>query len=409
MGKKVYFQSEKLYLKKSGAVNGTNKWYLFDGVQSLSTSLNIQRETHSRLGRYSPFKWRRPTQDPTIKVEFSYVPSHVYMEHLCGFDSPVSAVKEMYEESQENGSFLDGLILVQDLLQTDSLATPAVDGDAAAICLMDGLVENYSLQASVGQAPQVSVGMEFLEIGIDNQWDGGSLWAAATEIGDDMVPNPGSQWPLPENTISTTLESDFPVFGPQDIEITFPTNVFGFLGQDEKFYLQSFSLSLPLSRRLTYKIGKRKPELRTLEAPIQVSVQASIIIGGWGKTTDGTVTETTKLQGSKEWQDLVCGDFLEGNFEVYIWCPWCGDVGDGTRTKDTSDALIHRGDGNYIIKHVFTNPYLDDWRISNSVGGTTTLDLTFTSFINADALVAETLQEGNYLVTFGSAGRDSLV
>lgn len=364
MSKKVFYQSEQIYIYpvNSGIGSATP---IFT-AQSVSTSLNIPRENHSRLGRFAPLQFRRSFQDPTIKLEITMIPSGSEVESMLGLTGPNSAIDGMLDYD-DNSFIVHADIFVKHLFDSDSSSVS--DGDFVRVALTSGVIENYSFQAAIGQSPTISFGLDFMDIGFDTSTDVAASGAGGFTEGG-WAPN----WP--------DGDSSAPVMGPSDMQITFPKGIIGFEDrEDEVFFLQSMSLSLPLSRRLLYKIGDRKPFLRILENPIMVTFQGSIMLGGFSPSKKGAAAVT---RDSDAMAKLVCGKPLEGDVVIDIKCPFCGDEG---------------ADPNCLnIRHTLENPYLDDWRLSNSVGGNTTLDISLSAFVNFNSGDSES----NYTITPGN-------
>lgn len=199
------------------------------------------------------------------------------------------------------------------------------------INLRSGVLTNYSFQASVGQTPKTTVSLEFLDIGMD----------AVTAV-------------VPPN-----IDDNYPTLRSQDIDITLPTGIFGV----NSIYPQNFSFTLPLGRTPINRIGRRKPVSRELSSPIISTFQIQAIVD--------TFASTTNVSGNSLFS-LSCGSPIAGNIIVNVKRPTC--TGDATQS---------------LVQYTIRNPYLDNVSFSNSVGGYTTVDLTFTCPVTPDNLSTE--------------------
>ncbi len=199
------------------------------------------------------------------------------------------------------------------------------------INLRTGVLTNYSFQASVGQAPKNTMTLEFLDIGMD----------AVTAV------------------VPPTIDDGHPTLRSQDIDITLPTGIFGV----NALYPQNFSFSLPLPRTPINRIGRRKPVSRELSSPIISTFQIQAIVDQFASTPN--------VSGNSLFS-LTCGSSINGTITVNVKRPTC--------TGDSTQSLVQ-----YNIR----NPYLDNVSFSNSVGGYTTVDLTFTCPVTPDNLSTE--------------------
>lgn len=326
----VFYQSEIVSINPKGTGEGLGKTY-FPGVQSVSTSFNIGRQDVSRLGRFSPLPNRQATQDPTINFSIEYVPTGADIENSLGLLGTTSAI-DFLVSGDSDYHMVDSKIEISELVgQGNSNAT---------INLISGVITSYSFQASVGEIPRTSINIEFLDLGVD----------AETEV------------------VRPVFDDLSPTLRPQDIRATFPTGILGLPNDiiQEGVHLQSFSLSLPLSRVPLIRIGERKPFSRELQSPVIATFQMNALVSDFRSTlaTNGGLAPSGN---SLEMQRLTCGEFFNEDIVVDIFQPNCEN---STDTK--------------LISYIFKKPYLDDYNISNSVGGYTSIDLQFSIPVSFD-------------------------
>ncbi len=199
------------------------------------------------------------------------------------------------------------------------------------INLLSGVLTNYSFQATVGQTPKTSVALEFLDMGID----------ASTAV------------------VPPTVDDAYPILRPQDITITLPTSLFGL----NTVYPQSFNLSIPFGRTAINRIGSRKPVSRELSSPIMATFQVDAIIDSFASTT---------FVSGNNFFGLTCGAPLSSNLTVAVKQPNC--------TGESSVTLA---------TYTFRKPYFDNFSVSNSVGGYTSVSLQFSCPVTMDNVAAE--------------------
>lgn len=204
-------------------------------------------------------------------------------------------------------------------------------GAVGTINLRSGALTNYSFQATVGQAPKTTVALEFVDIGMD----------AVTAV------------------VPPTIDDGYPTLRSQDIDITLPTGVFGIT----TMYPQNFTFSLPLGRTQINKIGRRTPVSREISSPVIASFQIQAIVD--------TFASTPNVSGNSLF-NLTCGAPINGNILVNVKTPTC--TGDATQR---------------LVLYTMRNPYLDSVNFSNSVGGYTTVDLSFTVPVTFDNVATE--------------------
>lgn len=197
--------------------------------------------------------------------------------------------------------------------------------------LRSGVLTNYSFQASVGQSPKTTIALEFLDIGMD----------AVTAV------------------VPPTIDDGYPTLRSQDIDITLPTGVFGVTA----LHPQSFSFSLPLGRTQVNRIGRRKPVSREISAPILATFQIQGIVDQFASTAN--------VSGNSMF-NLTCGAPIQGSIVVNVKSPTC--------SGDSSQSLV---------QYTLRKPYLDNVSFSNSVGGYTSVDLTFTCPVTFENISTE--------------------
>lgn len=263
-----------------------------------------------RLGRFAPGPRRQTNQDPLVNVTIEYIPTGSDVTRVLGL--------------MGTGSALDGLFVGNSRLQDMKIQVREMVGGGGSVGtfnLRSGVLTNYAFQASVGQTPRSTFGLEFLDMGMD------------AEVA--VVP--------------PSIDDNYPTFRPQDIELTLPTGIIG-IGS---VYPQAFSVTLPLARTSVNRIGSRKPILREVASPVLASFQVQAIIE--------TFQSTNGVSGnSLQMFNISCGRFLDTDISIVLKQPSCSGLSS-------------------TILNTFTlrKPYLDSISYSNAIGGYTTVDMQF--------------------------------
>jgi hypothetical protein len=334
----VFYQSEVVSIDPQGA--GIPPIYI-PSVQSVSTSTSVARQDVGRMGRFSPSKYRQAPLDPLINFNVEFVPTGYDVEEALGLLGTTSVVDNLVS-GDSNYHMVDGKVEISEM----------VGGGAnyGTINMISGVVTNYSFQSSVGDQPRTSFTVEFLDWGFD---------------ADTAVVRP-------------TIQEDFLPLRSRDIQLTLPDGIIGLDTTTNSPHVQSFSVNVPLPRTPLVRMGDRKPFSRELQSPIIATFQLSALVNNFENTTAYDGVTPAPSGDTLQQIELVCGTYLNGNIDVDIYQPTC---------TGNQDFLL--------MRHHISNPYLDDISYSNSVGGYTTVEMTFSAPVSFD----NSTDESNYKIS----------
>lgn len=331
----IFYQSEVLYLSPSGSEE-----VLVPNVQSANWSFSSQgRREVGSLGRFSSKYYRPLPQDPLVNLSVEIFPSGSEIENALGLLGPVSVIDYLVSGEQKYYD-LNAKLLISEMVGGGS--------KFATVNFTSGVLTNYSFQASVNELPRTSFSLEFLDCGID----------------------------VSSSFVRPLLEDFKPVIQSQDIVAKFPTGIFGVVSGG--FYLQNFSVSLGLPRSPITEIGSSKPVLRHLQSPINAQFQMSALVKEFAATTPVSGSGSAASGNSLEMFRQTRGEPINGDIKVEIYQPASNG---GPKTK--------------IMTHVFSKPYLEEVSYGNSLGGYTTIDLSFTTQVTFENIAGIS----NYKIT----------
>jgi len=248
---RILYQSEALAVAKTDPAE-TN---FLRRVQSVNYSFSVGRTDVNQFGELAAID-RVILEQPTVTMDFSYILNGTKNEEALGFNVNTMGTVEAGGTSMIAdiiGSTNDKLQYYVSLAAdgTDAATNPA--GTVKSnIKVPDGFITSYSSSGSVGEFPTATVNLEALDmkIGANNaaQLDI-SAGNAATETG---------------NTSSYVLR-------PGEIEL----DIIAFGGV---VHLQSFTLTVDLTREPINRLGTNFPFARVISFPLNATLSAEGIL-----------------------------------------------------------------------------------------------------------------------------------
>jgi len=207
MGNVTYYPAQKL------TVAGTE----INLVQSADVDFSISRQDVFEFGNLYAID-NIQVEPPTANLNFSYILASGINNHtILGFDN-------------------------FDTLLGDVTGKQYVLSGAGALTIPSGLISSYSVEASVGNIPTVTVGVNALD--------------AVYTAGNPTYPG-GS------------IQSDTNVIRPDEITVSIGGTI---------FECRSFSFSLDIPREYVNKLGSLGPIANILSGPPKVTVEAEIVL-----------------------------------------------------------------------------------------------------------------------------------
>lgn len=354
---RVIYQSEALYVSKNVNSTGSNEHRQLTRVQSANYNFDITRQDVNQFGQLARIDALVLTS-PTVSLDFSYYPTDGFNERALGFyvQTPVEvyaltgsnlAVNKIYTGFYPNtvtgvgtgisgltgytstsvGNFSSGqmgnssgqnffIVTTSEGVDLNYETSENSLAGKSVIGIGNGFLTNYSLDASVGNLPTVSVTIEGLNMNSSN-YTGYVTRTGINGVGTADVIETGALSPQIDPTLGSVALSDLkgaqqkisilptPSQGigneipsalrPGDIVLNFGTygagadlsgkavpiaNISGSSDglASDGLHLQSASLALPLSRTPIERLGSRFAFARVVDFPIVATLNVSAIV-----------------------------------------------------------------------------------------------------------------------------------
>ena len=359
---RIIYQSDALYVSNDVTGNTADEHVQLRRVQSANYSLNVARQDVNQFGELARID-SLILESPTVSFDMSYLLSDGFNEMAMGFknDDGLSAgfISGQIEASSGNNFYIlsapEGVDVNSPRADLDLNSDPS-DGtegnkDFSVIGIGNAFVTDYTLDASVGDFPTVSVSLEGTNmVGTANVT--GTSGAAYSGIsGAGINPEDGTVL-TSQNSIELTEATDASTdagptaLRPGDITVTLTkadakTILDVSASSDGEAHVQSVSMSIPMSRTPIDRLGSKFAFARVVDFPITPTLSVSAI-----------VSETK----SKALSAMVADDgFID-------------DVTIGFKEQDgTTEAANFK----------LTKLKVDSESFSSSIGPNKTVDLTF--------------------------------
>jgi len=263
--KRVIYQSEALFVGATGEASPKQ----LNRVQSANYSFEVTRQDVNQYGQLAAID-RIILEQPTVNFDFSYYLNSGENETNLGLSVKAGA-----------GSFVDGTPALSDILtggkDTNNYYILTVgegkdaniDGKTGGktIGIGNGLLSSYSMEASVGNIPTVSINGE----GMNMRFYGdvsGTLPTINPEDGSSVVGT---------FTIPTPVTGEgYSALRPGDVDLTINGST-GVVASDLK--IQKASIKFDLGRDPIQKLGSRFAFTREIKFPVTVTMSVDAIMG----------------------------------------------------------------------------------------------------------------------------------
>jgi len=296
-------------------------------------------------------------ESPTMGLDFNYYITDGGNERKMGFNLPTnfsgyqstigrasdsvvgytgdgcisgfSALSGLIEDVQGNNYFIVTSKEGTDV-QGDTVTSTATDFDVIAIG--NGFISDYTIEASVGAIPTASVTVEAFNIRVDDKISGALDGTSPAATTGNQVPGiddvNGQQVSINYNfdggTLSTTGDytnggtvavNDITALRPGDLLLefldpdgdgTFSYDGFSVLSGDGKAHIQSFTVSVPMSRTILGRLGNTFGYARLIDLPLNIDISVSAILSDLKKNNlfaalDATQKNKLPLNIKKSW------------------------------------------------------------------------------------------------------------
>ena len=324
-------------------------------VQSANYSFTINRQDINQFGHLGRLD-AVVLEAPTVSMDFSYYLTDGFNERMLGFSTDgkqqnLSGIMTRSQNEFGNSFFILTVPEGRDAVVGDQLAK---EKNKSVISLGNGYITDYSIEASVGSFPTVSVSVE----GVNIKSDIGTEWKSIPAIDpSDGTLDCDTCFSLPP----AEKGSGESVLKPGDITIDLADAALiskqisgdqpGYGSEDKgSAHIQSFTLSTPLGRSDLQRLGNSYAYAKEIDFPVTCTLTVNALVAD---LKAGNLV------------NMLCGN--EYDLSVSMKPPKCVECG----SNDEQDA----------IRIDFKNALLDSESFSSSIGDNKTVDLTFSTQI----------------------------
>lgn len=374
-------------------------------VQSANFNFTINRQDINEFGKLARLD-SIVMESPTVGLDFNYYLTDGGNERKMGFNIPTngsgsataipagasrptattyawtgdgcisgfSALSGLIEDTQGNNYFIVTSKEGKDV-QGDTVVSNSTDYDI--ISIGNGFISDYNIDASVGSIPTASVSVEAFNIRADNYISGALDGTSPNAVTGNQIPGVddinGQQvahnYNFRGGTISTTgdyvngdavADNTIVALRPGDInlefiddaESTFNSDGFTILSGAGAAHIQSFNVTVPMSRTILGRLGNTFGYARVIDLPMNIDVSVSAIV--------------SELRSNNLFERLSSTD--KHDFRLTLR----RSAGTG---KPGADALIIDVKG----------ARLEGESYSNAIGDNETVDITFSTQVGGSA------------------------
>jgi len=384
-------------------------------IQSANFNFTINRQDINEFGKLARLD-SIVMESPTVGLDFNYYLTDGGNERKMGFNVPTSFQDERYKTANRTSSAFwtgDGCMsgysalsgVLNDPQGNNFFITVVPDGedvqgttDLAAtgsaytkndvICIGNGFVSDYTVEAAVGSIPTASVTVEAFNIKVDDHLSGGPLDGSNNYL-DEGVPgvtlegNSGACRYVFQTGVGNTgtdifqrtAGKPFNTTGSSNIAALRPGDLTLSMGESGSYigltdmdgagaaHIQSFTINVPLSRTVLQRLGSTFGYARVVDLPVDITCTVSAVV--------------SELQTKNLFSELCSRQ-----------------THDFTLTMHDSSCTSA---GNKKLKYTVKGARLDSETFTNAIGDNESVDMTFTSQIGgANDQSAGLFMEGSY-------------
>lgn len=280
---RVIYQSEALYVSDNANVTGADKHEQLQRVQSANYSFNISRQDINQFGQLGRID-SMVLEAPTVSFDATYYLGDGFNEQALGF----------LNNSDLNKGFASGHMIASSgknfFIVTSTEGQDVIDNKTntsqSVIGIGNAYLTDYTLDASIGAIPTVSVSFEAANI--NSQADASGSSAGYSGISNPAVTQASGAKLTDDIALSaaTTGIGAVTALRPGDINLSFGTAesdaedgpIVDISGDADGVHVQSASLSLAMSRSPLERLGSRFPFARTVDFPVNGTLSVSAIV-----------------------------------------------------------------------------------------------------------------------------------
>lgn len=293
---RIIYQSDALYVSNDVTGNTADEHVQLRRVQSANYSLNVARQDVNQFGELARID-SLILESPTVSFDVSYLLSDGFNEMALGFKNGASL----------NAGFISGQIEATSGANFYILSAPEgvdvnspradidLDGNAAdeegnadfsVIGIGNAFVTDYTLDASVGDFPSVSLSLEGTNMvgsaGVTgtNGADYSGISGAGINPADGTALSSQASIKLPEAQTAVDDAANT-ALRPGDITVTLENadtkSILDISGAGAA-HVQSVSMSIPMSRTPIDRLGSKFAFARVVDFPITPTLSVSAIV-----------------------------------------------------------------------------------------------------------------------------------
>ena len=362
MANRIIYQSDALFVSSGVSSTTSGQHAQLRRVQSANYSFNVNRTDVNQFGQLA----RIDTvilETPTINVDVSYLLGNGFNEQALGFSRSANfgagvtgfIKNQIAFDSAQGTSGINMYILTTPEGTDANVARDSATNDYSVIGLGNLYLSDYTLDASVGDFPTVSISMEGLNANATTGVSGstgtaGSVTGFTGASGVGILPVSGTQlsvftnsgitFPAPSESTGASIPT---ALKPGDITLTLENantkTFYTISGSSNSAHVQSVSLSVPLSRTPIEKLGSTFAFARPVDFPVTPTLSVSAVVNA---------------QNQQAIHDIIADDGFIDSLTIAF----------ATGTTNVAQ---------YQLKNV----KLDSESVSSSIGPNKTVDMTF--------------------------------
>ena len=288
---RVIYQSEGLYVSSGINATGSGEHRQLRRVQSANYSFEIARQDVNQFGQLGRIE-ALVLQSPTVNLDLDYYLADGFNESALGFymRTPAITAEGGFASGQMSNASGKNFYIVTtsegiDLNNENTPAT-ALSGKSV-IGIGNGFITNYSVDASIGNFPTVSVSVEGLGFNVATYSGVGVVSGIPTPA---INPVSGTKFSTGTGNfvvLPVPSTGDGPAaLRPGDIVLSFgaftgtgatPASNVDMTGINS-INVQSVNLSLPMSRSPVERLGSRFAFARVVDFPITATMTVNAIV-----------------------------------------------------------------------------------------------------------------------------------
>lgn len=305
-------------------------------VQSVSTDWTVTREDVNEFGHLARIG-AEIVEAPQANLQFSYFMTDGHNENKLGFNisGAISAISDIITGDQnEKNYFILTTPQGEDAIKNADISNYPV------VCIGNGFLSNFSIEAAVGSFATANVTVEGRQFAVDLSTTGHPIPAIDPEDGSEVT-DFEYIFPTPKGS-----PNDMPLVlkhGDMTMELESP------FGTSVSASVQSVNIDIPLARETLQKLGTKFDFSREIQFPITVTMAVSAIVNAY--------------KGGKL-SDILCND-QEYDLSLDMREPVCV------------------GSGPLAIKVDLKSAKIDSQSFSIDIQGNETVDLQFSTQISS--------------------------